>query len=99
MSKPERTVFQKTGKDAVNERFECLKAMHTLVIASNEESVYESWIYIVPDQCDDDELRSIAEDDPDTYACACGLFMRLMKSKAMKEGGLYIGGEVYADED
>ena len=99
MSKPERTEFKKTDKENVEERFICLKAMHTLIMAANDESIYESWIWIIPDECDDDELRSIAEDDPDSYANACGLFLRLMKSRAMKEGGLYIGDEVYDDED
>ncbi len=95
----ERTEFKKTDSCQVRERFSALKAMHTIITCANDEGVYERWIYIIPDGADDDDFMDVAMDQPDTYAEACGLFLRLMKSKMMKEGGLYIGGEVYGEED
>ena len=91
--------FVDTGSCAVRERFDNLKAMHTLITSANDEGVYEQWIYIIPDQADDDDIMDVAMDQPDTYSEACGLFIRLMRSKMMREGGLYIGGEVYSQDD
>ena len=98
MSKP-HDEFKNPESNALYDRFECLKAMNTLIKHANDETVYESWIWIIPDQCEDDELLDVAMDQPDTYAEACGLFLRLMKGKAMREGGLYIGDEVYDEDD
>lgn len=91
--------YKCTESYAVLHRFECLKAMNTLIKAANDEGVYESWIWIIPDQADDNDLIDVAMDQPDTYAEACGCFLRMMKSNLMKEGGLYIGEEVYDEND
>lgn len=95
----ERPEYENNSKDAVMDRFMNLKAMNTLMISGNDEGIYDTWIYTIPDQVDDDELLDIAENDPDTYAEACGVFLRLMKSDMMEDGGLYIGGEVYGEDD
>jgi len=95
----DRTTFKTDDSCATLERFNALKAMNTIVRLANDEAVYCEWIYIIPDQADDEELMDIAMDQPDTYADACGLFLRLMRSKSMKNGGLYIGAEVYSHED
>lgn len=77
----------------VQERFEALKSMNTIIKSMNDESAYTSWIYIIPDEADDDELREIAEEDEESFRDACNLFAKLVK-KYMKYG-LYIEGEVY----
>ena len=59
--------------DKIRERFEMVKAMHTLIQAlNNEHAYYCHWIYIVPDEATDDDLEYIAEDDElfmDTVRC------------------------------
>lgn len=52
-----------TTREAL-ERYEVLKAMNLLAkVTNNEEFYYNHWIYIVPDEADDEELLDIAEDD------------------------------------
>ena len=77
----------------VQERFETLKSMNTIIKSMNDESAYSAWIYVVPDEADDDELREIAEEDEESFKEACNLFAKLVK-KYMKYG-MYIDGEVY----
>ena len=81
--------------NAKEERFEALKAMNTLIKMVNDERVYMSWIYVIPDEADDEELLDIAENDSEIYRDAAELFKKLMKSNAVQRDGLYIGGEVY----
>lgn len=75
------------------ERFEALKSMNTIIKSMNDESAYNEWIWIIPDEADDDELMEIAEEDEETFEDACKLFAKLVK-KYMKYG-MYIDGEVY----
>lgn len=77
----------------VQERFETLKSMNTIIKSMNDESAYNTWIYLIPDGADDDELMEIAEEDEDIFKDACDLFAELIK-RYMKYG-LYIDGEVY----
>ena len=77
----------------VQERFEALKSMNTIIKSMNDESAYSAWIWIIPDEADDDELMEIAEEDEESFEEACKLFANLVK-KYMKYG-LYIDGEVY----
>lgn len=77
----------------VQERFEALKSMNTIIKSMNDESAYDAWIYIIPDEADDDELMEIAEKDEDIFKDACNLFAKLIK-RYMKYG-LYVDGKVY----
>lgn len=77
----------------VQERFDVLKGMDTIIKSMNDESAYTAWIYIIPDEADDDELMEIAEEDEESFNDACKLFAKLVK-KYMKYG-LYVDGEVY----
>ena len=77
----------------VQERFEALKSMNTIIKSMNDESAYNEWIWIIPDEADDDELMEIAEEDEETFEDACKLFAKLVK-KYIKYG-MYIDGEVY----
>lgn len=76
-----------------NEKFEALRSMNNIIKSMNDESAYNAWIWIVPDEADDDELQEIAEEDEETFEDACKLFAKLVK-KYMK-CGLYIDGKVY----
>lgn len=77
----------------VQERFEILKSIDTIIKSMNDESAYTAWIHIIPDEADDDELQEIAEEDDETFGDACKLFAKLVM-KYMKYG-LYVDGEVY----
>ena len=77
----------------VQERFEALKSMNTIIKSMNDESAYSEWIYLIPDGADDDELQEIAEEDDETFKDACDLFAELIKGYV--KYGLYIDGEVY----
>lgn len=46
----------------VNDRLYVLKNLNTLVIELGDEDIYAQWICTVPDQADDVELLSIAQD-------------------------------------
>lgn len=74
-----------------------LKAMNTIVRALNDETAYyRRWIYIIPDEADDDELEDIADNMPDIFEEAVELFGDIMRSKRYTEGGIYVEGKVYA---
>ena len=87
--------FLKNGPVAVMERFELLKAMNIIVKMCNDERVYERWIYVIPDQCEDDELLGVAMEDADSYQDACELFRDLMCGEGVQEGGFYAGNQVF----
>jgi len=46
-----------------------LKAMHTLMCEANDESIYMSWIYTMPDCPSEDDFISIAMDDEQYNDC------------------------------
>lgn len=46
-----------------------LKAMHTLMLNANDESIYMSWIYLMPDCPTEDDFESIAIDDEQYNEC------------------------------
>lgn len=59
------------------ERIEKLKAMNLLLTWSEDERVTMAWLAGgVPDEADDDDLKSIAEDD-DLYFDICRCFCSL----------------------
>ena len=83
------------GARAAQERYETLKAMNLLAKTVNDEGFYyDHWIYIVPDEADDDELREIAYDDEDVFSDSVRCFINHF-SKYAKEDGLYLGGARY----
>ena len=84
-----------TCSNPVYERFETLKSMNTIVKYMNDEDAYLEWIEIIPDGADDFELWSVAEDDDDTFAEAVLLFRKLICTKSIADGGLYVGDKVY----
>ena len=61
-------------KDAIagfkrDARITQLKAMHTLMLEANDEGIYISWIYTMPDCPSDEDFESIAIDDKQYNEC------------------------------
>lgn len=65
-------------------RIKQLKAMHELMILANDESIYMSWIYLMPDCPSEEDFESIAIDDEQYNECF-DKFVRLIA----KEGNRY----------
>ena len=61
-----------------------LKAMHQLMLEANDEGIYMSWIYLMPDCPSDEDFFSIALDDEQYNECF-DLFVKLIA----KEGNRY----------
>lgn len=59
-------VIEGFTKDA---RVKQLKAMHELMIQANDESIYMSWIYLMPDCPSEEDFESIAIDDEQYNEC------------------------------
>ena len=76
----------------IQKRFEQLKAMHTIIMSMNDEQAYMSWIYLIPDQADDEDLLMCAEDE-EIFADACTKFRSLIRDYG--GSGFYIGKQVY----
>ena len=76
----------------IKERFEHLKAMNTIILSMNDEGAYMSWIYLIPDQADDDDLMMCAEDE-EIFEEACAKFRSLIRQYG--SSGFYIGKKVY----
>lgn len=73
-------------------RFEIVKAMHSIICAMNNEEAYFRWIYIVPDEADEEDLRDIAASD-ELFADAVSAFKRIFT--AYKDDGLFIDKKVW----
>lgn len=74
-----------TYKDTIaswtlNARMAQLKAMHELMCNANDEGLYMSWIYLMPDGATEEDFRDIAFDD-DLYNECFDLFVNLIKYK------------------
>lgn len=61
-----------------------LKAMHNLMIEANDESIYMTWIYRMPDCPSEEDFVDIALDDEEYNACF-DLFVKLI----VKDGNRY----------
>lgn len=55
-----------------------LGGMNQYIIDMGDEDVWLTWIMLVPDQCTEDDLISIAEDD-ELWKEVCSLFGRLVE--------------------
>ena len=65
-------------------RIRQLKAMHELMTEANDENIYITWIYIVPDCPSEEDFESIAIDDEQYNECF-DLFVKLIA----KDGNRY----------
>ena len=61
-----------------------LKAMHQLMLEANDENIYMTWIYRIPDCPSEEDFIDIATDDEEYNACF-DLFVKLI----VKEGNRY----------
>ena len=69
-------------KDAIaghtlQSRKEQLEAMHKLMCNANDENIYMTWIYIMPDGATEEDIHYIALDD-DSYNECFDLFVKLI---------------------
>ena len=84
---------------AAEHRFEVLKAMNTLARTTNDEGfMFNHWLYIIPDEADDEELLDIAVNDEDIFNDAVSCFLASWRKYA-RIGGLLIGDKVYPQAD
>lgn len=58
-------------------RIKQLKAMHELMLNANDEEIYMTWIYRMPDCPTEEDFEDIAEDDEEYNACF-NLFLKLI---------------------
>ena len=71
-----------TRKDAIvghtlDARINQLKAMHDLMCEANDEYIYMSWIYLMPDCPSDEDIKFIALSD-ESYNECFDLFVKLI---------------------
>lgn len=74
---------ERTRKDTIagyvrDARISQLKAMHDLMCEANDENIYMSWIYTMPDCPTMEDLVDIAMNDDDYNACF-DTFIKLIK--------------------
>lgn len=74
------TIAGHTKQSRINQ----LKAMHSLICEANDESIYMSWIYLMPDCPSEEDFDSIAIDD-EAYNECFDLFIKLIA----KDGNRY----------
>lgn len=72
------------AKHTRDARITQLKAMHELMTEANDEGIYMSWIYLMPDCPSEEDFESIAIDDKQYNEC----FDKFVKLIA-KEGNRY----------
>jgi hypothetical protein len=65
---------------AFNARMRQLKAMHELMRNADDETIYMSWIGLVPDEPSEEDFEYIAADD-DMYNECFDLFIELIQNK------------------
>ena len=61
-------------------RIKQLKSMHELMCQANDESIYCSWIYLMPDEATEEDFKEIALDDKQYNECF-DLFIKLIAKK------------------
>lgn len=77
----------------VKNRFELVKAMHTIVTSlNNEDGYYNCWIYTVPDCATEEDLLDIAEDE-EAFKDTFNDFEYIMK-EYLKDG-IFVNGTLY----
>lgn len=75
-----------------NERADFVRSMNDIMTHMNNENAYMKWITVVPDGADEDDFKTIA-DDEELFDCVVYLFKDLME-RYMKNG-IYIGKTCY----
>lgn len=71
-------------KDFVlEEKVNQLKAMHELMLNANDEEIYMTWIYTVPDEPSEQDFIEIASDKKE-YNEVFDLFLRLINDEGVR---------------
>jgi len=73
-------------------KIELVKMMHETIKAMNNEMAYEEWIYIMPDEPDEDDFEWFAENEEE-FDHLVNVYVYLME-KYLKDG-LYFKGKLY----
>ena len=76
----ELTPKETIGSWTLDARMDQLRAMHTLMQNANDEGIYMSWIYTMPDGATEEDFKDIALDD-DMYNECFDAFVRLIKKE------------------
>lgn len=61
-------------------RIQQLKSMNELICQANDEGIYYSWIYLMPDEATEEDFKEIALDDEQYNECF-DLFVKLIAKK------------------
>ena len=69
-----------TRKEIETMRVNLLKDMNTYILNMGDEDIWEHWIMIVPDEADEDDFLSIAEDD-ELWSDTCYTFGKLTEEE------------------
>lgn len=64
-------------------RADQMQAMHEVIRNANDEGIYMTWIYLVPDEPSRDDFEFMAESD-ETYKEVCDLFVKLVKKPGFR---------------
>lgn len=75
-----KTLMETIASWKLDARITQLKAMHTLMSEANDEYIYGTWIYLVPDGADIEDFQDIALDD-EMYNEAFDLFVKLIQKE------------------
>lgn len=71
-------------KDFVlEEKVNQLKAMHELMLNANDEEIYMTWIYTIPDEPSEQDFIEIASDEKE-YNEVFDLFLRLINDEGVR---------------
>ena len=73
-----------TAQHTINARMKQLQSMHDLMAEANDEGIYMTWIYLMPDCPSEEDFLDIAMDE-NLYNECFDLFVRLIK----KDGNRY----------
>lgn len=79
-------------KNYNNERVDFVRSMNDIISHLNDETAYMKWIAVVPDEADEDDFKTIA-DNEELFDNIVYLFKDLME-RYMKNG-IYIGKTCY----
>lgn len=80
-------------REMIKHRAAIVRSMNTLVLAlNNEEPLFHSWLYIVPDEATEDDFEQIAEDE-ELFTDVVDTFKDIMNDYL--KDGFYIDNKLY----
>lgn len=74
-------------------RIELLRAMNIVALTCNNEDCIDNfWLYVMPDDADDDDFDFIANDDEE-FNHVCEAFSKMIEM--LHREGMYVEGKLY----